>query len=455
MYLPRAIYQDLMKWKKSDSGKVLEVNGARQSGKTYILTKFAKENYEQFIYINMVQSSGRQFEECLNQVFSRWKPGAKREEKPIHQALLLYEHTFQDHRDTVVVIDEIQDSPRVFSMIREFAREFQAHFIVTGSYLGKTVNKEYFLPAGDVDVMMLDTMSYEEFLEAAGQAGRYREASLYGGSPRKEYQELKKWYEIYCHIGGYPAVVKKYLETFDRKACRDEIAGIVQIFVQESQRYFDDILEVNLLEQVLPSIAQMMIREKKGSWDLVKELSAVIFHHDTSRITKKSINQAIAWLYRSNVIGYCAQVNEGDVLNITPNRRFYFRDLGVAGYFLDIAGASPDTIAGIVNENFVYTVLRKKVENREIAGTTPWHALYKDGEMDFFVNSRADYCNYGIEVKAGRGTAKTADRMLRDGKIQYLYLLKGDTCGGIEDKKITVPVYLAGRIEFERGRENA
>lgn len=45
MYLPRAIYQDLMKWKKSDSGKVLEVNGARQSGKTYILTKFAKENY--------------------------------------------------------------------------------------------------------------------------------------------------------------------------------------------------------------------------------------------------------------------------------------------------------------------------------------------------------------------------------------------------------------------------
>lgn len=38
--------------------------------------------------------------------------------------------------------------------------------------------------------------------------------------------------------------------------------------------------------------------------------------------------------------------------------------------------------------------------------------------------------------------------MLKDGKIQYLYLLKGDTYGGIEEKKYTVLLCLAGRIEF-------
>ena len=44
-------------------------------------------------------------------------------------------------------------------MIRQFAREFSCHFVVTGSYLGKTLSKEYFLPAGDIDTLVLDTLS--------------------------------------------------------------------------------------------------------------------------------------------------------------------------------------------------------------------------------------------------------------------------------------------------------
>ena len=84
----------------------------------------------------------------------------------------------------------------------------------------------------------------------------------------------------------------------------------------------------------------------------------------------------------------------------------------------------------------------------EIAGTTPWYALYKAGEIDFFVNSRLDYCNYGIEVKAGRAASKTATQLLQDGKVKYLYLLKGDTYGGVEEKKYTVPIYLLDRIQF-------
>ena len=53
MDLKRDIYDCLVQWKHRNSGKVLEVSGARQVGKTYILTKFAKENYKNFFYINM------------------------------------------------------------------------------------------------------------------------------------------------------------------------------------------------------------------------------------------------------------------------------------------------------------------------------------------------------------------------------------------------------------------
>ncbi len=447
MDLKRDIYDSLVQWKHRNSGKVLEVSGARQVGKTYILTKFAKENYHNFFYINMMQTSGQDFIACIEEA-ARWNPGEERIEKPIHKALKLFDKNFADGEDTVVVIDEIQESSKVFSLIRQFAREFKAHFIVTGSYLGKTVEKEYFLPAGDIDTMELSTLSYEEFLQAAGKRKLYEQIDLYGGGGHEDYDLLKILYDSYCKVGGYPAVVRKYFETGDIVECRREIAHIIQIFVEESERYFDNILEMGLLEQMLPLIAQTMAKEKKGVPDLVKELSSVLFRDDSNRVTKRSVNQAIAWLCRSDVIGYCGRVNEGNMLDVTPNCRFYFRDLGVARHFLEMAGVQPDAIAGLINENFVYLYLKKKAAALEIAGMMPLYALYKDGELDFFVNSRRDYKNYGIEVKAGRTVGRTSRLMLEDGKIQCLFLLKGNTYGGVEGKMKTVPVYLAGRIEF-------
>ena len=65
MELRRTIYQKLLDWKEENTGRVLELEGARQVGKTYILKKFGSENFERMIYINMVEQSGKDFTECL------------------------------------------------------------------------------------------------------------------------------------------------------------------------------------------------------------------------------------------------------------------------------------------------------------------------------------------------------------------------------------------------------
>lgn len=109
---------------------------------------------------------------------------------------------------------------------------------------------------------------------------------------------------------------------------------------------------------------------------------------DSGRITRKNVNYAIGWLYRSHVIGFCGQVNECNPVDTSMNRRFYFMDLGVCRYFLGISGADRATVKGIVNENFVY--------------------------IEFFVRNRENERNYGIE-----------------------------------ERKITVPVYLVSRVEFD------
>jgi len=384
---------------------------------------------------------------------TEWEPGQLRVEKPLHDAFVLFDPTFIDDTDTIVVVDEIQESAKVYSLIRQFAREFDCHFIVTGSYLGKTLEKEYFLPAGDTDNLTLHTLSFEEFLDAFNKRNIYDEVGLYGESRHDTYDELKSYYEIYCQIGGYPAVVRKYLETQNIKKCKEEMIQIIRIFIEESQRYFKDILEVNLFEQIFPAIAQNMIKEKKGSSDLTTELSSLIYKEESNRITKKSINHVIAWLYRSHIIGFCGKAIECNPIDVSMNNRFYFLDLGVCSYFLIMAGADQASIRGVVNENFVYIDLLKRVKDMRIAGVAPMFGTYKEGEIDFLVRNIDNFKNYGVEVKAGKSAGKTAQHLLRDNKVEAVYFLKGDTYGGSTDRMITIPIYLVHRVQFDYTKE--
>lgn len=451
--LKRDIYDKLLQWKKDDSGQVLQVSGARQVGKTYILKKFAYENFRHVIYISMAEPSGEQFLQCLDKV-NEWEPGTPREEKPIHKALELFDREFRDTKDTVIIIDEIQESSRVFNLVRTLAREFDCYAIITGSYLGRLLSKEFFLPAGDFEDLTLETLTFPEFAGVFGKRELYESVDLFGGSAPEQYEELKECFELYQRIGGYPSVINMYLEHKSLERCDAELGWLMSIFTNESKRYFDDVMETDTFEKLFHGIAVTLIREKQGAGDLVEDLSKIVYKQESGRFTKKMINHAISWLRSSHIIGYASKSIDCDYLNIKENDRFYFLDVGIAHYFVARAGADEATIRGIVAENFVYLTLLRQISG-DIAGNAPWFATYgkTKGELDFYVRSLLDYKNYGIEVKAGSNSGKTVTRLLEDGKIDYIYYLKGDTYGGrTEDGKIwTVPLYLVDRIVFDLG----
>jgi len=446
--LKRDIYKRLADWKKERTGKVLELSGARQVGKTFILKKFARENYHYSIYINMVEDTGKAFLKCLDKA-SSWEPGCERIEKPIHQALELYDPRFEDTEDVLVIIDEIQDSPEVYGKIRNFARDFCCDFIVTGSYLGKTREKEFFQAAGDVNFLTMTTMTFPEFLDAFDKRHIYEEVSLFGESDHELYDELKSYFEVYLKIGGYPEAVKTYLEKRDVKECLKKIEEIIQVFIMESTKYFGDPLENEIFRKILSTAAIVLLKEKKGIKDLVTDFSKIIFKEESNKLSKKMINSAIGWLYLSHQIGYVDKSVDCDYLNLVDNCRFYYRDVGLANYFLTNSGAEPNTIKGVLCENYVYLNLLERLADHEIAGANPWFGTYErtSGELDFYCRSLLDYKNYGLEVKAGNNTAKTANDLLEAGKLDYVYNLK-DTCGAREGKKLAVPNYLVGRISF-------
>ena len=442
MEFRRTIYKDLLNWKNSNSGKVLQLEGARQVGKTFILRKFAKENYKQEIYINMAQYSGREFETLVDSkdahlIFDKYTNGE-----------------FRDTRDTIVIIDEIQESSKIYSMIRQFAREFKCDFVVTGSYLGRLLDKEFFLAAGDTDKLTMYTLSFEEFLDACGMLELYNSLDLVGSSNHEDYDKIKKYYEVYIAIGGYPSVVTKYLENKPPEIIIREIESILNVFLTESIRYLESFDDAAVLKGVLQSISELMTTEKYGNSNLIEELQKKLYQKEDNRITKKTVQHVVSWLYNSGIIGYCGAINNGDRVSLLINRRFYFIDNGMACYFLRLGNAPMSDVHGTLSENFVYRCLVHQISNIKIRGSSPNFCLYQGGELDFYEVSTYDDKVYGLEVKAERGIGKTANKLLEDGKIDYLYLLKGDTYGGkFDDHKYTIPIYLCQRLEFNLGEK--
>lgn len=139
-----------------------------------------------------------------------------------------------------MIIDEIQESAAIYNRIRDFTRQLKSDFIITGSYLGRILDREFKYSAGDLESLEIHTLDFGEFLQALGEAGLYEELDLYGQSADEVYQKLSEYYSIYTKIGSYPAVVLRYMENGSIEDANAELLKIIKLFTNESKRYFND-----------------------------------------------------------------------------------------------------------------------------------------------------------------------------------------------------------------------
>lgn len=182
--LVRDIRQDLRRWKEERNDFVLYLTGARQIGKTTELMKFACQNYEQIIYVNLAEAmAAGMFEatvlndDCyLGMV--RYCRRMKLEE-------------FDNSRNTILVIDEIQESVAVYNGIRSLQAGLKCDIAVTGSYLGKTLNSQYFKPAGNVWRIEMLPLSFAEFCDAFGSRKTLLTMDIHGRDADETYGRVR------------------------------------------------------------------------------------------------------------------------------------------------------------------------------------------------------------------------------------------------------------------------
>ena len=112
MYIEREVYKSLVNWKNSGEEPLL-VEGARQVGKTYLVKKFAEDNFSTYLYIDMASNSG----DSLLSLLNKHKSKNSNKEKTYND----FNEYFHDYK-----VNEIQ---RLYLSSEEIASKYLANLV--------------------------------------------------------------------------------------------------------------------------------------------------------------------------------------------------------------------------------------------------------------------------------------------------------------------------------------
>lgn len=433
--LERDVQDELLNWKKKHHRRVLQVEGPRQVGKTHEVKKFASKNYEQVIYVNLVRDE-HGFEDLLDE----------------KMLLPLYCEkadlgSYKDDENTVLIIDEIQESTTVYNAIRDLRERWNCDIIVSGSYLARTVkSKDFFLPAG-IAYLRMFPLSFREFCRALELEQVLMKLDINGGSPTEDYARLENAYQVYRHIGGYPEVVTTYLKTKNEADCMEVLESLIQTFTAESSRFFSNSTALSIFNETYKAVMVQILEEKKGTGkNLIEQVTDFVKDSVKEPVSRNEVRAASSWLLYSGIIGYCDLYNNGDVTDVVSNRRAYFMDNGIANYISKIVTVPNDAIEGMLTETFAYTELnhlyQKPIAVRKVRGDKPCFSTCGDYELDFVVVDMSGK-RIGIEVKTGDNKARSLEFFKQHGMIDEAYRA-GASKGGTGTAFRTIPIYTLG-----------
>ncbi|SDC58922.1 hypothetical protein SAMN04488104_100262 [Algoriphagus faecimaris] len=196
MSFKRQLFRTLENWKSNPSRKPLIIRGARQVGKTTLVKEFAK-GFPHSIILNFEKKSDKSFFDDFDDV------------KTIVESLFLSRNLSSEKlSNTILFLDEIQESPKAIQMLRYFYEEFpQLAVIAAGSLLEFALKEVKSFPVGRVEFAYLYPMNFPEYLDAVGNQVALAQLDQLPLKPFA-HKPLMDLFHRYAIIGGMPEVVK-------------------------------------------------------------------------------------------------------------------------------------------------------------------------------------------------------------------------------------------------------
>lgn len=382
--MERYLYKRLIEWKISDNRKPLILNGARQVGKTWLLTEFGRREYEKTVFFSLDRNND------ARKVFQQG--GTARQ---LIQRLSALSGIDITEGDTLLILDEIQDCPEALTALKYFCEETpKIHIAVAGSLLGISMHSNKSYPVGKVDVLRLYPLNFSEFVRAMG---RNKMADMLDDGDWADIDALSGAYidllRQYYYVGGMPEVVLSY----SKNGMQQEIRALQNRILADYETDFskhapaNEVARIRMVWQSIPS--QLAKENKKFIYGAIKQGARA-----------SSFELAIQWLQDAGLVYKINRVN-----SVKMPLKFYeefgafklfMLDVGLLGAMVDAPAAAvlvKDDIfseyKGAFTELFVCSQLK--------AADIPvfYHSVESSRiELDFVVQLGTKV--YPVEVKA-------------------------------------------------------
>ena len=134
----RKIKSFIIDFLKSDTNKVLIIDGARQTGKSYIIREVGNELFENYVEINLLEDS-------LN---NRYFENTKNTSDFYLQLSMIAGNKLKEKENTLIFLDEIQAYPHLLTLLKFLNQDNRFTYIASGSLLGVTLSQTSSIPMG-------------------------------------------------------------------------------------------------------------------------------------------------------------------------------------------------------------------------------------------------------------------------------------------------------------------
>lgn len=439
--LKRKIESVLTEWKKSKNKKPLVIKGIRQCGKTYIVQKFAKENYENVVYVNFILEPDKK---------SAFSGSIDVDTIILNLSALIPNSRFIKEK-TCIILDEIQECKEARTALKSFQIDGRFDVISTGSLLGvrgyenRRKEGQDSIPVGYETIIEMYPLDFEEFLWANGINNKVIDSvkSCFEKEtvvPEGIHNAMMELLYRYVIVGGLPEVVNTFLETKNIELTYQLQRNLIAEYEEDMIKYADNSDKVRIRE-CFESIPKQLAKENKK------------FQYSVLRKGGRSSQYigSIQWLEDAGLVKRCynTQITE---LPLEGNAikdcfKLYTTDIGLFVAMLDY-GTQADILKGnllaykgSIFENLMADFLCK-------SGQKLYYFQKDSGlELDFLVRYKGE-CVV-IEVKAKSGKTKSLKTVLKNKNIYHVnHAIKlGKYNIGREEEMLTIPLYMGFLIQ--------
>jgi len=439
--LKRKIEEELIAWKNDSNRKPLVIKGCRQCGKTFIVQKFAEENYANVVYLNFMQDSD----------YALAFEGSKRVDDIVMNLSAMIPQSQFVANETCIIIDEIQECPAARTALKFFKMDGRYDIIATGSLLGVkgygerrnssgNESSKTSIPVGYETIIDMYPLDFEEFLWANGISeaiiGKLTEClDSIQPVPEAIHQKMHQLILQYTVVGGMPSVVNTFVNTHNMGRVLAEQRGIVAEYEEEMVKYASD-ADKPRIRECFESIPRQLSKEYKK------------FQYSTIRKGAKASQYtgSIQWIEDAGIITRCRNLTITELpLNgnaIDDCFKIYMADTGLFvsmlddGTQFDIMQGNLHAYKGAIFENLVADIFTKM--KRRL------YYFRKDSglEVDFVTRYKGE-CVL-VEVKAKDGNIKSSKTILsHPEKYHVNHAIKlGDLNIGNSGQFLTLPLYM-------------